>query len=130
MTLVESIAGELLPVCPDLFQNFFRMSILIPPLEKLHLQNIHLFDEFFAHSLTKLIALASGKTGKLATQKHDLLLIHRHTISFFEIFFHLRQVVIDRLTPMLACDKRRDIVHRTGTIESIHRYQVLESRGL
>ncbi len=91
---------------------------------------IHLVDKLFTHSLTQRITLTTGKVGKQPRQKHHLLLIDGHPIGISQITLHYRNVIDNLLAPMLTRDELGDIIHRTRTVKSIHRYKILERRRL
>ena len=57
-------------------------------------------------------------------------MIHGDTIGVLEIFFHLGNIVGDWLATLFAGDKLRNVVHRSRTIEGIHRDKVFEHCGL
>ena len=102
------------------------MSILLSALYKFGLHGINDIFLLLAHSLTQSVTLASGKVCQQTGEQHHLLLIHRYAIGVLQIFFHDRDVIVDLFPAIFSIDKRRNIIHRSRTIQSIHGYQVLK----
>ena len=130
MTLVEGIRGKLLPIGPDLFQRFRLVAIGLTTRHELALQVVHLVDQLLTHCLTQGIALATGEIGQQTREQHDLLLIDCNAVCIFQVTLHHRNVILDLLLSLFTGDKRRNIVHRSRTVEGIHGNQVLELGGL
>ena len=106
------------------------MTVFLTAFEK---ERLHLVDDLFlflTHGLTQGIALSTREVGQLTREKHHLLLIDGDTIGVLEVFLHARNVVGDRLLTVLAGNERRDIVHWSRTVKSVHSDQVLKNRRL
>ena len=130
MTLVEGIGGELLPVAPYLFEHSRIMSVFLSTLDKLWFHGIYDGLLLLSHCLSQSVALSTCEVGKLARQKHHLLLIYRDSVCVLQIFLHAGDVVLYLLAPVFACDERGDIVHRSRSVEGIHGDDVLEDGWL
>ena len=128
--LVEGVRCKLNPILPNLFENFFVVSVCCSTLQELRLQLHQFCQNLLTHSLTQGVCLASCEVGKESRKQHHLLLIYRNSVSIFEILLHNRNIIDDRCATVLTVDKVRNIVHRSRTIESIHRNQILENRRL
>ena len=126
MRLIEGIGSELFPVTPNLLQDGWIMSIFLSLLNKLRLHRINDVLLLLTHRLTQGIRLTSGEVSQLSGKKHHLLLIHRNAISILQVLLHARDVILDFLLTVLTGDERRDIIHRSRTIQGIHRNQVLK----
>ena len=126
VTLVESVAGKLLPVFPYLVEHLVLVAVLLASLIEKALQVVHLLDELLTHSLAQGVALASREACKLAAEEHDLLLVYGDSVSVLEVFLHARDVVLYLGRVALALDELRYVVHRARTVEGVHGYEVLE----
>ncbi|GFI54361.1 hypothetical protein IMSAGC022_00975 [Alistipes sp.] len=127
---VEGIRGELLPVGPYLLQHLLVVAVGLASRDEFRFQLVQLRLDLLTHCLSQRVRLAAREAAQQSRQKHDLLLIYRNAVGIFEILLHFGYVVHDRLAAVLAVDEVGYVVHRTGTVERIHRYQVLECRGL
>ena len=129
MALVEGVGSEGTPVLPDFLQNLRVVAVGFSALDEFGVHVVQLLDEFLAHRLSECIALAAGEVGDFAGEEHDLLLIDRDAVGVLQIFLHARQVIDNRLLPVLSGDELWDILHRSGTVERVHGDEVLEGRG-
>ena len=102
------------------------MSVFLAAVKEFTLQLIHLVNLLFSHGLTQRIALPAGKAGEQPREQHDLFLINGNSVCIFQITLHLGNVVGDLFPTMLTRDKCGNIIHRSGTIERIHRDQVFK----
>ena len=130
MRLIERIGCELLPVCPYLIQHLGVVAILLATLNELWLHGVDNVLFLLTHSLTQGIALTTGKVGQLTRQQHHLLLIDGDAIGVLEVFLHAGDVVLDFLATILTGDERRNVVHRSRTVEGVHGNEVLEHRRM
>ena len=139
MRLVESIRSELFPLFPNLFETFFHLGFgQIFGLgqfghtlfHELFVQFLHLGQLLLTHRLTQRIGLASREIGQLAREQHHLLLIDANAVGVLQILFHTIEIVFDFLPALLAGDKIRDVVHRSGAIEGVHCDDVADDRRL
>src|SRR5690606_13183358 len=126
MRFIERVLRECFPVSPDLFQFFRWKESLRRALDKLCLHFIKHSFLLLTHGLPQHIRVTFTEAGQLLRQQHHLLLVHRDTISFLQVFLHLRQVISDRFTTMLSIDVIRDICNRPGTVQCVHRDKVTE----
>ena len=128
MTLIESIRSELLPVGPYLLQHLRVVSVFLSALDELRSHGVN--DVFFllSHRLAQSVTLTTGEVSKLPAEQHHLLLIYGDTISILKVLFHTGNVVRYLFTTVLTCNERRDIIHRSRTIQSIHSNKVFEYR--
>ena len=124
--LVERIFSEFFPVAPYLVQNLLVVTVLSTTGNKLALQLFQNGHLLLTHGLTELIGLTSGKVGQLATQKHDLLLVHGNAVSILQVLLHARNIVGDRFLSQLTVNKSRDVLHRTRTVKGVHGNNVFE----
>ena len=127
---VERIGGEFLPVGPYLFEHLRVVAVFLAALDELGFEVVQLVFELLTHSLAQRVRLAAGEVGQQTRQQHDLLLIDRDAVGVFQILLHHRNIVLDGAAAVLAGDEVRDVVHRAGPVEGVHRDQVLEGRGL
>ena len=102
------------------------MSVLLSALDKLRLHLVYDVLLLLTHRLTKGIALASGKVGKLSAKQHHLLLIHGNSIGILQILLHTVYIVFYRLASKFTVDEVGNIIHRARTIEGVHGNEVLE----
>ena len=91
---------------------------------------VHLVDEFLTHGLAEGVALSAGEVGEQTRQEHHLLLIDGDSVGVLEIFLHHGDVILYLAAAMLSGDELGDVVHRAGTVEGVHGYEVLEGGGL
>lgn len=77
-------------------------------------QLVQLRLDLLTHRLAQRIGLSAREVGQQARQKHDLLLIYRHTVSILQVLLHDRYVVHDRAFTVLALDEVGYVVHRPG----------------
>ena len=105
MGLVEGVLGEFLPVLPDLVQDLLRMTVRHAVGHELLLELHHHGYLLLSHRLAQLVRLALGEVGKLAAQKHDLLLVDCDSVGLGEIFLHLRKVIFNRLIAKFPGDE-------------------------
>ena len=129
MRLVERIRCKLFPVAPNLFQNFRVVPVLLSARNEFRLHLIQFVAKLLTHGLTQGVGFTAGKVGQQTREQHHLLLINRNAIGIFQILFHDRQIVFDRLTSLFTVDKVGDVVHRSRTIQGIHGNQILERTG-
>ena len=122
MALVECVGGESPPVVPYFLEHFFVVTVFLPSGNKLGVQMVQLFYLFFTHGFAQRVALAARESCKLAREEHDLLLVYGNAVSVFQVFFHARYVVLDRLYAVLARYELRNVAHRPGTVEGVHGY--------
>ena len=106
------------------------MAVLLSAFDKLRLHCVNDSLLLLTHCLTQGIRFASGEVGKLAREEHHLLLIDGNAVGVLEVLLHARDVVLYLFLTVLTGNERRDVVHRTGTIEGVHGNEVLENRGL
>ena len=130
MRFVESIGSKLFPVAPNFLKNGRIMTIFLTLLDELRLHRIYNILLLLTHRLTQGIRLTTSKVGKLTGKKHHLLLIDRDTIRILQILFHTWNIILDFFLSVLSGNKRWDIIHRSRTIERIHRNQVFKDRRL
>ena len=128
--LIEGVRSKLLPVGPNLLQHLLIVAIGLTTSDKLGFKLVKLRLNLLTHRLTQGIRLASCEVTQQSREKHHLLLIDRNTIGILQISLHNGDIVDDRFAPVLTVDKVGNIVHRARSIESIHRNQILECRGL
>ena len=126
MRLVEGIRGEFLPISPDLLQNLRVVAVFLAALNEFRLHRVDNILLLLTHRLTQGITLTSGEISQLSGEQHHLLLIHGNTIGIFQVFFHAGDIVFNLFTAVLSGNERRDIVHRSWTIEGIHGDKVLK----
>ena len=62
VTLVEGVAGELLPVFPNLVQHLVLVAVLLAAFIEEPLQVVHLLNLLLAHRLAQGVALASRRS--------------------------------------------------------------------
>ena len=116
MRLVEGVGRKLLPVRPYLLKHFRVVAVFLSSLNELRLHGIYDGLLFLSHCLTQGVALATGEVGKLAAQKHHLLLIDSDAVGVLEIFLHAGNVVCHKRRVMLSLDEVGDVVHRSRTV--------------
>ena len=102
------------------------MSILLSSIDELRLELVQLVLLLLTHRLTQGITLASGEVSQQTRQQHHLLLIDRNSVGVFQVFFHHRDVVFNRLPTQFSIDEIGNIIHRTWSIEGIHGNEVLK----
>ena len=125
--LVESVLGELLPVFPDLVQGLFRMAVRHSPGHELVFELVQNGYLLLSHRLTQLVSLTLGETGKFLGEEHDLLLIDSDPVGVFQVFFHVRKVILNRFQSKLPVDEVRNIIHRAWPVEGVHSDEVLKT---
>ena len=103
------------------------MAVLHSTLHELVLELHHHGYLLLTHSLTQLVRLTLGEVRKLSGEKHHLLLVDRDSVGLLEELRHFGQVVGDGLLAEFPGDEVRDVVHRTRTVERIHRDEVSET---
>ncbi|MPM46384.1 hypothetical protein SDC9_93084 [bioreactor metagenome] len=130
MRFIEGVLSKFFPVRPNLLQVFFFVAVGFPSENKFFFQGRHFVRQFLAHGLAQLIRLSPGEIGQQSRQKHHLLLVNRDSIGLVQKFLHYRNIVYDLLFSLLAGDKRRDIIHRAGTVQGIHCNQVFKLAGV
>ena len=130
MRLVEGVGGKRLPVRPDLLQ----LPNVVPLVcATRHEVRLHLVDDvllLFAHGLPETVGLPLREACELLGQQHDLLLIDRDAIGLLQILLTGVQIISNRLSPVLARNKIRDVFHRPWTIQGVHGNQVLKHSWL
>ena len=130
MRLIERIRCKLFPVGPNFLQYFRIMTILLPTGDKLRLHLVQFVPQLLTHRFTQGIRFPTGKIRQQTGKQHHLFLIDCNPIRILQILFHDRNIVFDRFTSVLTINKIRNIIHRSRSIQCIHRNQVLESRRL
>ena len=96
-------------------------------------QRLHLINDgflLFSHGFTQCIALPTGKIGQLSRQQHHLLLIYGDTVCVLQILLHARNVVRYQRRIVLASDKFRNIIHRSGAVKCVHSDEVFKHRRM
>ena len=86
----------------------------------------HHIQLFLSHCLAEGVRLAWCESGQLPRKQHDLFLVDRYAVSVLQDLFHFRYGVFYLFDALLPVDEIRYVIHRTGTVQRIHRYQVLE----
>ena len=135
---IERVGSESLPVAPyllhqrfdllaHLLASFHELGIIITSLQELGFQGIHGIDLFLTHRLTQGIGHTPGKIPESTRLQHHLLLIDRDPVSIFQVRLHHRVIVLDRCLPVFTLDKIGDILHRSRSVQGIHRHQILET---
>ena len=125
--LVERVRRERLPVPPYLLADFRVVPVLLRALDELGLHLVQHVALLLSHRLAQRVGLSPGKAGQLLRQQHDLLLIDRNAVRVLQILLHVGYLVRDGLQTVLAGDEVRNIFHRTGPVQRVHRDQVLET---
>ncbi len=139
--LVERIRGESLPVAPDFIHQLLHiLSLPFRPLHELRIvqatgqelpfQFRHRLQLFLTHRLAQRVGHTAGKVPQCPRLEHHLLLVNGNPVSILQERLHHGMVVCDRLLAVLAPDERRDILHRSRTVQGVHRNEVLEAVGL
>ena len=126
MRLVECIGCKLPPVSPDFLEYLGRMTVLSSALHELFVEGLEHIHLLLSHRLAQLVCLSFRETGNLLGNPHHLLLVHGDSIGLLQEFPHSLKVEGDRLETLFPCDKIRDIVHRSGSVEGVHRNEVLK----
>ncbi len=128
--LIECVLGEFLPVLPYLVKRLLRMPVCHTSGHKLVLQRHKGLYLLLSHRLSQRIGLTLGEAGQFLRKKHHLLLIHGDTVSVVQILLHIREVVFYRLDAKFSVYEIRNVIHRTRTVQRIHRDQILEPLGM
>ena len=138
MRFIKGVAGKCFPVFPDFLDQllrffvsfqapFYKFRIFQTTIFELDFQFVHQVNLFFTHCLTQRVRVATGKSTQSARLKHHLFLINRNSIGIFQVGLHQRMIVFNFFLTMFSFDKGNNVFHRTRTIKSIHRYQILEA---
>ena len=127
MRLVERIGREGLPVRPDLLADLGIVAMLGAALHETRLHLVQHILFLLPHRLAQGIGIRLAEIGQLLRKQHHLLLIDRHPVGILEVFLHIRQIVFDLFPAELAVDELRDIFHRPGTVQGVHRDDILQA---
>ena len=103
------------------------MAVLLSALNELSIKRLKNVYLLLTHRLTQLVRLTFREACNLLGDKHDLLLIDGDTIGLLQELLHGRKVIRNRLVASFSGNERRNVVHRTRTIQRIHRDKVLET---
>ena len=130
MRLVEGVGGKLLPVAPDFLQHGGVIAVFHAAFDELRLHGVDNLFLLLTHCLAQRITLATGEVSQLTAQQHHLLLIDCDAVSVLQVFLHDGNIVGNGLVAMLTTDERRNVLHRTRTIERVHSDEILENGRL
>jgi hypothetical protein len=83
-----------------------------------------------AHRAAQEVGLSQAVAADALGDLHDLLLVDDDSVGLLEDGLEAGVGVAYRLPPRLRVDELGDVVHGTGTVERVERYQVLHAGGL
>src|SRR5690606_34263084 len=116
----SSDLSKCFPVFPYFLQFSLIMSLGGSLIDKFRLHFIKNVLLLLTHSLTQDVCLTFSEACELLGKQHHLFLINSDPIGLFELAFHLRQIISDRLQTMLPTDKAGDILQRPWSIQCVH----------
>ena len=91
---------------------------------RFHLVNDVLF--LLSHGLSQCVTFSTGKVSQQSGQEHHLFLIDRNAIGILKILLHDGDIILNLFPAILSGNEGRDIIHRSGTIQSIHGNEIFK----
>ena len=127
--LVKAVTRELLHQVKHFVGFFFRQAVNAGTLAKYFAVGRHLFFIFFTHCTAQHV----GSTERVTTQNlrglHHLFLVNHDAVGFFQHRLDAWVRVFRHLFALFTGNVGRNQVHRTRSVQRIHRNQIFQAIG-
>ena len=130
MRFIERVLRKSFPVGPDLVQNIYRVPLGRGAFNELRLHFIEYRFLLFTHGLSQYIGIPFTESTNYLGKDHHLLLVYGNSIGVFQYFFQLWQVIGNIFPAVFTVDVIRNIRDWAGTVQGVHRDEVIELIGL